>query len=306
MISDWSQNIHAYLDRSENHRPVKTSFEFFPPNNEPMENLFWESIQRLQGLNPEFMSVTHGAGGTGRNRTDATLVQLMRKKVPGVAAHLTCSGSTKDETRNIIDRYSQLGINHIVALRGDRLRNSKPKTKIDGFTNAVELVSEIAQREHFEISVAGYPELHPDARNFNEEIAYLKAKVEAGADRIITQFFFDNTAFYRFRDKAVNAGIDAPIVPGLLPVMNFESVVRFARRCHSQIPQWYFNVFERYGTTEVEPGLSIAILAEQCFDLRENGVNEFHFYTLNRHHIVEPVCRLLNPVSQRDITRKTG
>tara|TARA_B100000676_G_scaffold308209_1_gene368475 strand:- start:15 stop:896 length:882 start_codon:yes stop_codon:yes gene_type:complete len=268
------------------------SFEFFPPNNSKAEEQLWEVMQKLSPLEPAFFSVTYGAGGSTRSRTER-LVERIHNFMPiAPAAHLTCVGASRIEIENLAQKFWNSGIKHIVALRGDppigQLNDNPPK---NGFENAAELVSGLRKIADFEISVAGYPEMHPNSPNLAADIDNLKRKVDAGANRILTQYFFDNELFYRFRDAAVAASITIPIVPGILPVTNFARVVEFSAHCGTSVPAFMAKQFKGLDDDPETRALIAASTAiEQCENLLANGVNEFHFYTLNRAALTYAIC----------------
>ncbi|WP_245296841.1 MULTISPECIES: methylenetetrahydrofolate reductase [NAD(P)H] [Rhodomicrobium] len=276
--------------------PMRVSFEFFPPKTPKMEASLWEAVRRLEPLNPEFVSVTYGAGGSTRERTHATVARLARETDLRPAAHLTCVGATRAEVDEVVRSYSAAGIRHIVALRGDAASGAgEPYAPHPGgYANAAALVAGIEAIGGFEISVAAYPEKHPDSPSIAADIAMLKAKVDAGANRAITQFFFDNEHFYRYLDAVRAAGIEVPIVPGIIPVHNFAQVARFAAQCGATIPARMAERFEGLDQdAETTHLMAATVAAEQVLGLAEQGVREFHFYTLNRANLVYAICHLL-------------
>jgi len=274
---------------------IEVSFEFFPPKTEKMEQTLWESIKTLEPLHPRFVSVTYGAGGSTRERTHATVERILEETNLIPAAHLTCVGASREEVDAVARDYWNLGVRHIVALRGDA---AEPGTRFqphpEGYRDAVDLVGGLTRVAPFEISVAAYPEMHPDSSSRAFDIENLKRKVDAGADRAITQFFFSADCFFRFRDEAAAAGIEAEIVPGILPVSNVATTRRFAQTCGASIPQWLDDLFE--GLDDL-PGarqlISAAVAAELCGQLYAGGVRCFHFYTLNRAELSYAICHLL-------------
>jgi methylenetetrahydrofolate reductase (NADPH) len=272
------------------------SFEFFPPKTEKMEASLWAAIEKLRPLRPRFVSVTYGAGGSTRERTHTTVTRLIRQTNLRPAAHLTCVDATREEVDRVVRAYWDAGVRHIVALRGDAAGGAGDRyaPHPGGYLNAADLVPAIRAIGDFEISVAAYPEKHPDSPSIAADIDNLKAKIDAGATRAITQFFFDNEHYFRFIDAVRAAGIDVPIVPGIIPVHNFAQVARFAGQCGATIPP---RMAERFAGLEddVETTHLIAatIAAEQVLDLAEQGVREFHFYTLNRANLVYAICHLL-------------
>lgn len=278
-----------------NKRKINISFEFFPPKNEEMEQKLWHSISNLKNLNPNFVSVTYGAGGSTRERTHHTIKKIIDETNLKPASHLTCVAASKEQIHEILENYWQIGVRHIVALRGD-MPASSPNYQLhpDGYKYANELVAAIKKIADFEISVAGYPEKHPESRNFEEDIANLKRKVDAGADRIITQFFFDADVYFRFIERCQKAGINVPIVPGILPVSNVKQTKHFAKMCGAKIPKWMNEVFNDLDEKQDTRQLIAAIVAlELCRILRFAGVDDFHFYTLNRSELTTAICRIL-------------
>ncbi len=275
--------------------PPAVSFEFFPPKTEKMEQALWQTVQRLRALSPKFVSVTYGAGGTTRERTHATVARIQNQAGLSAAAHLTCVSATRDEVDAVARHYWQAGIRHIVALRGDPPEASGGyRPTPGGYEYAVDLVQGLKRIADFEISVAAYPENHPEAPNAAFEIENLKRKIDAGATRAITQFFFDPEIFLRYRDTVAAAGISIPIVPGILPVTNFATVVRFAGMCGAAVPAWLTRLFETLDADPETRKLAAAIIAaQQCEALRSHGVDMFHFYTLNRADLTYAICHLL-------------
>lgn len=275
---------------------VSVSFEFFPPKTEKMEETLWTSLKRLEPLNPNFVSVTYGAGGTTRERTHNTVVGIQNKTSMKAAAHLTCVGASRREIDEIADHYWEEGIRHIVALRGDPEEGLEKKytPREDGYAYALDLVKGLKARHDFEISVAGYPEVHPEAPDALFEMDYLKKKVDAGADRVITQYFFEAETFLRYRDQAVAAGIEVPIVPGILPVTNFKQVCKFSNACGTHVPGWMAELFEGLDEEpETRKLVAATVASELCRVLHANGVKDFHFYTLNRADLTYAFCHIL-------------
>jgi len=274
---------------------IEVSFEFFPPKTEKMEETLWESIQTLSPLGPRFVSVTYGAGGTTRERTHNTVARISRETAIPAAAHLTCVEATREEIDQVAQEYWAAGVRHIVALRGDPPRaGEKYRTHPGGYENAADLVAGLRKLHPFEISVAAYPECHPDSPNPGADIENLKAKIDAGATRAITQFFFEPEAFFRFRDDAAKAGITAEIVPGIMPVMNFASVQRMSAMCGTAVPAWMGKLFEGLDEHPAARQLVAATLAaELCRKLYAGDVRQFHFYTLNRAELSYAICHLL-------------
>jgi methylenetetrahydrofolate reductase (NADH) len=277
-------------------RRIHVSFEFFPPNTEEMEQILWESIERLKPLAPSFVSVTYGAGGSTRERTHATVKRLLAETPLIPAAHLTCVAATREEVDAIVRSYHDAGVRHIVALRGDSIGG--PGTRYaphpGGYRNAADLVAGIKRNADFEISVSAYPEKHPDSPTVDADIDMLKAKVDAGAGRAITQFFFENDLYFRYLDRARGRGIDIPIVPGILPVQNFKAAKNFAARAGASVPNW---LAERFHGLDHDVAtrklIAAAVAAEQVLDLVDRGVTNFHFYTMNRADLVYAICHLL-------------
>ena len=277
-------------------RDIKVSFEFFPPKSAKMEASLWEAITRLAPLGPSFVSVTYGAGGSTRERTHATVARLLRETRLRPAAHLTCVGATRDEVDDVIRNYWADGVRHIVALRGDAAGGAgEPYAPHPaGYQNSADLVGGIKALGDFEISVAAYPEKHPDSPDMAADIAMLKAKIDAGATRAITQFFFDNDRYFRYLDAVRAAGINVPIVPGIIPVHNFAQVARFAGQCGAAIPARMQARFEGLDDdVETTHLMAATVAAEQVLGLVEQGVRDFHFYTLNRASLVYAICHLL-------------
>jgi methylenetetrahydrofolate reductase (NADPH) len=275
---------------------IVASFEFFPPKTEKMEETLWSSITRLAPLRPEFVSVTYGAGGSTRERTHATVSRLIRETGLKPAAHLTCVDATKDEVNAVAKAYWDAGVRHIVALRGDPAQGAGAKyvPHPGGYVNAADLVSGLKRIGNFEISVAGYPEKHPDSASLEDDIDNLKAKVDAGADRIITQFGFDNVYFLRYLERARAAGIWVPISPGIVPIHNFKQVANFAKRAGATVPTWLARRFEGLEDDDTTTHLvAAAVATEQVMDLVDAGIKKFHFYTLNRADLVYAICHLL-------------
>ncbi len=276
-------------------RPVNVSFEFFPPKTEKMQQTLWDCVKRLEPLAPSFVSVTYGAGGTTRERTHETVVRIARETSLKPAAHLTCVGHVQGEVDDIARRYWDEGIRHIVALRGDALEGTGPyRPTPGGYAYAVDLVRGLKRIADFEISVAAYPEMHPDAPSARFDLDNLKAKVDAGATRAITQYFFDVDHYFRFRDRAVAAGIAVPIVPGILPVTNFAQVRKFSAACGASVPDWMATLFEGLDDDpETRRLVAATVAAEQCRALAADGVSDFHFYTLNRADLAYAISHIL-------------
>jgi methylenetetrahydrofolate reductase (NADPH) len=274
---------------------VAVSFEFFPPKTENMEQTLWESVKTLEPLAPRFVSVTYGAGGSTRERTHNTVVRIARETSLTPAAHLTCVEASRDEIDDVARAYWQAGIRHIVALRGDPPEPGQSfAAHPGGYANAAELVAGLKRVAPFEISVAAYPEIHPDSPTKAADLDNLKRKIDAGADRAITQFFFSPDCFLRFRDEAAAAGIDAELVPGILPVSNVAQTRKFAASCGASIPAWMDALFEGLDNLPAARQLVAAtVAAELCGQLYAGGVRQFHFYTLNRAELAYAICHLL-------------
>ena len=274
---------------------IKVSFEFFPPQTPEMEVSLWRAMERLAPLRPDFVSVTYGAGGSTRERTHATVKRIMSETELTPAAHLTCVQATRAEVDEVIRRYRAIGVRHIVALRGDPPGGAKIYEPYPGgYRNALDLVKGIGRIGAFDICVAAYPEVHPDAVNAATDLEFLKRKLDAGANRAITQFFFDPEVYFRFLDRARAAGISAPIVPGILPVTNFATVRRFAGVCGASVPSWLGKLFEGLDDDpKTRQLVAASVAAEQCRRLQEQGVREFHFYTLNRAELTRSICHIL-------------
>jgi methylenetetrahydrofolate reductase (NADPH) len=274
---------------------VKVSFEFFPPRTEKMQRSLWACIERLAPLDPAFFSVTYGAGGATRRRTHDTVLRIRRETALEVAAHLTCVEATRDEIGAIAERYWRAGIRHLVALRGDPPDEAERyQVHPGGYAYAADLVTGLKRVADFEISVAAYPEVHPEAASAAADLDNLKRKIDAGAGRAITQFFFDNDVFLRFRDRVAAAGISVPIVPGILPVTNYARVLDFSQTCGTVVPDWMADLFEGLdGDPDTRRLVAATIAAEQCRVLNAHGVEQFHFYTLNRPDLVFAICHIL-------------
>lgn len=275
---------------------LQLSFEFFPPKNDKMEERFWVAMDRLAPMSPRFVSVTYGAGGTTRDRTTKIVSRIEKDTGVNAAAHLTCVGASKEEVGDVIRGYQEAGISRIVALRGDPPEGVgmpfQPHPR--GYKNAAELVAGIQEIGDFDISVACYPEMHPQSPDWHGDIENLKRKIDAGASRAITQMFFDNTDYLRFVDRARNAGVHAPIVAGIQPIHNFTQVANFAKRCGTSIPAWLADRFEGLeDDPETHALVAAAVAAEQVTELVDRGVTEFHFYTMNRSSLVFALARLL-------------
>lgn len=274
---------------------IGVSFEFFPPKTERMGEILWESIATLAPLGPRFVSVTYGAGGTTRERTHATVERIVRETSIPAAAHLTCVDASRAEIEEIARDYWNIGVRHIVALRGDPPQaGTRFVARPDGYASAADLVAGLKAVAPFEISVGAYPETHPEAASAEADLDNLKRKIDAGADRAITQFFFEPDTFFRFRDAAAAAGIDAEIVPGIMPVSNFAAVQRMSGMTGTAVPAWLAHLFEGLDDLPAARQLVAAtVAAEMCRRLYAGGVRQFHFYTLNRAELSYAICHLL-------------
>lgn len=282
---------------------INVSFEFFPPKTEKMEANLWGAIEKLRPLKPNFVSVTYGAGGSTRQRTHSTVARLVQETDLQPAAHLTCVSATREEVDEVVREYWKAGIRHIVALRGDPQDGAGAayKPHPGGYANAADLVPGIKRIGDFEVSVAAYPEKHPDSPSVEADIDMLKAKIDSGATRAITQFFFDNEHYFRYIDRVRAAGIEVPVVPGIIPVHNFSQVKRFAGQCGTNVPQWMEERFDGLDDDEETTHLIAAtVAAEQVLGLVEQGVRDFHFYTLNRASLVFAICHLLGIRPEED------
>ncbi|BBE72530.1 methylenetetrahydrofolate reductase [NAD(P)H] [Oharaeibacter diazotrophicus] len=275
---------------------IGVSFEFFPPKTEKMEENLWVAIERLAPLGPRFVSVTYGAGGSTRERTHATVARIVRETALKPAAHLTCVDASRAEVDEVVRGYWSAGVRHVVALRGDPVGGvgARYVPHPDGYASTPELIAGIRAIGDFEISVSAYPEKHPESPDVPADIQILKRKVEAGASRAIAQFCFDNDVFERYVDRVRAAGIDVPIVPGIVPVVNFTQTAGFARRAGASVPAWLAERFEGLEDDPVTRQLvAAAVCAEQVMDLIDRGYREFHFYTMNRADLVYAVCHML-------------
>jgi methylenetetrahydrofolate reductase (NADPH) len=277
-------------------RNIRVSFEFFPPKTAEMEQSLWEAIARLAPLEPHFVSVTYGAGGSTRERTHATVKRILAETMLTPAAHLTCVAASRAEVDAVIAAYAEAGVRHIVALRGDPSGGVGEKfaPHSQGYRNAADLVGGIKRAADIEVSVSAYPEKHPDSPSVAADIDMLKAKVDAGATRAITQFFFDNTLYFRYLDRVRGSGIAIPIVPGILPVQNFKLAKNFAARAGASVPDWLAARFDGLNDDAATRKLiAAAVAAEQVLDLVDHGMADFHFYTMNRADLVYAICHLL-------------
>jgi methylenetetrahydrofolate reductase (NADPH) len=273
----------------------RLSFEFFPPRTDKLEEQLWACIRRLEPLAPRFVSVTYGAGGTTQERTHATVARLVSDTTLTPAAHLTCVGATREEVDEVARRYWQAGVRHIVALRGDPPAGAERyEPHPGGYAQAEDLVRGLKRIGDFEISVGAYPEVHPAAVSAEADLDFLKRKIDAGATRAITQYFFDAEVYLRFLDRCLAAGITVPIVPGIMPVTNFASVQRFSAMCGASVPDWMGQLFEGLDDdAETRRMVAAVVAAEQVRLLQANGVDEFHFYTLNRPDLTYAIAHIL-------------
>ncbi|WP_068114434.1 methylenetetrahydrofolate reductase [NAD(P)H] [Tropicimonas marinistellae] len=270
------------------------SFEFFPPRSVEASFRLHETVQALAPLNPEFVSVTYGAGGTTRRLTHEAVSAIHHTSDLRVAAHLTCVDATRAETLAIARDYAEAGVQDIVALRGDPPKGvDRFAPHPDGFRDTCELISALKDTGDFTIRVGAYPDRHPEAATDTADVEWLKRKIDAGADAAITQFFFEADTFFRFRDACAKAGIDAPILPGILPIEHWANAKRFALRCGATVPAWLDHAFETACRDGREELLAIAVATELCSDLIDGGVEHLHFYTMNKPHLTQDICRAL-------------
>jgi len=276
-------------------QPISVSFEFFPPNTPAMEKTLWASIKHLQVLQPRLVSVTYGADGSTRERTHAAVARIREETSLTAAPHLTCVGASRAEVDDIARRYWDMGIRHLVALRGDPPKDGgKYSPSPDGYAYAADLVAGLKRIGDFDISVAAYPEVHPEATNAAADLDNLKRKIDAGATRAITQFFFSVEPYLRFRDACAAAGIESKLIPGILPITRFPQLQRFAEQCGATVPEWLserFDGLENDAQTRQLIAASVAI--EQVARLKREGVRQFHFYTLNRHELTYAICHAI-------------
>ena len=280
--------------RLAEHQVPALSFEFFPPRTEALEQQLWSCIQRLAPLAPRFVSVTYGAGGSTQARTHATVTRILRDTNLTPAAHLTCVGATRDEVDAVARQYWDAGVRHIVALRGDAPPGTVYEPHPGGYAYAADLAAGLKRVADFEISVAAYPETHPGAVSPDADLDNLKRKLDAGATRAITQYFFDSAIYLRFLDRCLAAGITAPIVPGIMPVSNFAQAARFSAMCGASVPAWLGHLFEQIDDdADTRRMIGAVVAAEQVRLLQANGVDEFHFYTLNRPDLTYAIAHLL-------------
>lgn len=278
------------------HHPVpQLSFEFFPPNTETMAARLWDTVLRLAPLHPRFVSVTYGAGGTTRQRTHETVTRIQRETDLKPAAHLTCIDATREEVDAVARDYWAAGVRHIVALRGDPPEGAAGYIPHEGgYAYAADLVHGLKRIADFEISVAAYPETHPEAKSEQADLDNLKRKIDAGAVRAITQYFFDVDVYFRFLDRVRDAGITVPIVPGIMPVSNFAQIVRFSATCGTTVPAWLYDLFQGLeNDPETRKLVGATVAAEQCRLLQAQGIDTFHFYTLNRADLTYAISHIL-------------
>lgn len=274
--------------------PPRISFEFFPPRSLDASFKLSETVRMLAPLNPGFVSVTYGAGGTTRKLTHEAVVAIEKNYGLNVAAHLTCVDASRAETLEIADAYSAAGVTEIVALRGDPPKGAGKFTPHpEGFRDSVELIEALAATGKFKLRVGAYPDRHPEAASDTADVDYLKRKLDAGADSAITQFFFGADTFFRFRDRCAAAGITAPIIPGIVPIDNWKGVRKFAVNCGTVIPAWVDEAYDKAIRDGREENLSIALCTELCSELMEGGVADLHFYTLNKPHLTRDICHAL-------------
>ncbi len=277
-----------------NHTP-SVSFEFFPPHSDAAALDLWSAVRRLGRLSPGFVSVTYGAGGTTRERTLATVAKIQRETDLHAAGHLTCVGADRAEIDAVAETYWQSGIRHIVALRGDAPKDAGGYSpRPDGYAYAADLVAGLKKIGDFRISVAAYPEAHPESTDADADIEHLKRKIDAGADDAITQYFFDTDDYLRYRDRATAAGIEIPIIPGILPIHDFAKVASFSARCGASVPAWLADMFDGLEDDQATRDMvATSIAAEQCQTLQAQGIETFHFYTMNRPDLCYAVCHIL-------------
>ncbi len=286
----------AFRPSRNGQQTIAVSFEFFPPKSAEMETNLWESIHRLAPLEPTFVSVTYGAGGTTRERTHATVARLVKETSLKPAAHLTCVGATREEVDSVIRSYAEAGVKHIVALRGDPAEGpgSQFRAHLGGYQTSTDLVAGIRKIGDFEVTVSAYPEKHPESGTLDQDIDVLAAKVDAGATRAITQFFFENETYLKYLNRVRQRGINIPILPGIVPVQNFKQTASFAQKTGASVPPW---LAERFAGLEEDPAtrrlIAAAVAAEQVLDLVDEGICDFHFYTMNKADLVYAICHLL-------------
>ncbi len=293
-MSAYAQNLIA--EATERLGAPRVSFEFFPPKTEALEVQLWEAIRKLEPLGPSFVSVTYGAGGSTRDRTHRTVSRIVSETALKPAAHLTCVAASRSEVDEVLNEYWAAGVRHVVALRGDPPGGAGAAfaPHAEGYANATELVAGARKIADFEISVAVHPEKHPSSVRWEDEIANFKRKLDAGAARGISQFFFDADTFLRFRDRLNRAGVFAPVSPGIMPVTNFKGLVKMAQGCNASIPGWLARLFEGLDhDPETRRLVAAATTAQLCAHLASEGVEDFHFYTLNRADLTLAICRII-------------
>ncbi|HVZ98917.1 MAG TPA: methylenetetrahydrofolate reductase [NAD(P)H] [Caulobacterales bacterium] len=291
-----TSHAHNLIAEAADRGRPRVSFEFFPPKTEALEAQLWEAIPKLAPLDPTFVSVTYGAGGTTRDRTHRTVARIVQETALKPAAHLTCVAASRAEVDDVLRGYWEAGVRHIVALRGDPPGGvtAKFEPHPEGYRNAAELVSGAKRIGEFEVSVAVHPEKHPASASWDEEIENFKRKLDAGAARGISQFFFDPHVFLRFRDRVADAGVSATVVPGIMPVTNFKGVAKMAEGCGASVPPWLARLFEGLDDDpDTRKLVAAAATAELCATLAAEGVEDFHFYTLNRAELTLAICRVL-------------
>ncbi len=272
----------------------RLSFEFFPPSSLDGSFRLWDTVNELAPLSPEFVSVTYGAGGTTRELTHDAVKTIGGHYGLNVAAHLTCVNASREETLSIAESYAKAGVSELVALRGDPPKGEGAfEPHPDGFRNSIELISALAELNKFHIRVGAYPDAHPEANEADADVDWLKCKIDAGANSAITQFFFEAETFFRFRDSCAAAGIDAPIIPGILPIENWKGTNAFAKRCGAHVPSWLPDMFDKAIRDDRHDLLAISLCTELCSDLIEGGVEDLHFYTLNKPHLTKEVAHAL-------------
>lgn len=272
------------------------SFEFFPPKTEAMEEKLWESVSRLAPLNPDFVSVTYGAGGSTRERTHRTVKRILEETKMSPVAHITCVDATRDEVDNVLKEYWGSGVKSIVALRGDPPTGVGTSfvARADGYSNATEVVRAAKKVADFDVSVSFYPEKHPESPNLGFDLDVLKAKIDAGASRAISQFFCEPEKYLRFRDSAQRVGIDIPLLPGIMPVGSVKGYLRMAAACNTDVPQWFIDAFDGLDENpDVRDLVAASVASDLCTKLQAEGVNHFHFYTLNKAGLALATCRRL-------------
>jgi methylenetetrahydrofolate reductase (NADPH) len=275
---------------------LRVSFEFFPPKTDDMEARLWETVKRLEPLKPHFVSVTYGAGGSTRERTERTVRRILKESTLMPAAHLTCIDATRDEVDEVVGEFATMGVRRFVALRGDPAAGVGAiyRPHPGGYANGADLVGGLKAIGDFDISVSAYPEKHPESPDFATDIDMLKRKVDNGATRAITQFFFDNDLYERYVERVRRAGIYVPIVPGILPVHSFGAVANFSARCGALVPAWLAERFEGLEKdVQTHALVAAAVAAEQVLDLIERGVSDFHFYTMNRADLAFAICHMI-------------